>query len=149
MKENIANIVKYNFWDGNSPETGFQRSAYLERILKFSGSKLIRVLVGQRRAGKSFILRQIIKNLVESGIHGSHTLYINKEFVEYDFITNYKQLAEFVQLYRTEMKLGGKLYLFLDEVQHIEGWERTVDSFAQDFAEQYELYITGSNSELL
>jgi predicted AAA+ superfamily ATPase len=149
MKENIAKIANYNFWDGNRPETGFRRSSYQEKIMKFSGNKLIKVLVGQRRSGKSYILRQIIKNFIESGIPESNTLYINKEFIEFDFISDYKELGAFVEVYKAESKITGKLYLFLDEVQQIEGWERIVDSYAQNFAEPYELFITGSNSELL
>jgi len=149
MKENIARIAKYNFWDGNRPETGFLRASYQEKIKKFSGNRLIKVLVGQRRSGKSYILRQIIKTFIESGIPESNTLYINKEFIEFDFISDYKELGEFVATYKTERKITGKLFLFFDEVQQIEGWERIVDSFAQNFAEQYELFISGSNSELL
>jgi hypothetical protein len=117
--------------------------------MKFSGSNLVRVLVGQRRSGKSYILRQLVKNMVESGVPEYNTLYINKEFIEFDFISRYNELAEFVEIYRTAKNIEGKLYLFLDEVQQIEGWERAVDSFAQNFAESYECYITGSNSELL
>jgi uncharacterized protein len=149
MKENIAIIAKFNFWDDNSPETGFERLHYLEKIKKFSGNKLIKVLVGQRRSGKSYILRQIIQNFIRSGLPGVNTLYINKEFVEFDFIKDYISLADFVKIYRDERKLTAKLYLFIDEVQQIEGWERIVDSFSQNFAEPYELFITGSNSRML
>jgi len=149
MNEIISSIAKYNFWDGNLPETGFEREVYLEKIEKFSGNKLIKVIVGQRRSGKSYILRQIINRLIISGVPERNTLYINKEYVEFDLINDYISLGEFIDNYRRTIKPEGKLYLFIDEVQHIDGWERIVDSYSQNFAEPYELFITGSNSHLL
>ncbi len=149
MTENIASIAKYNFWNSNTPDLGFERKEYLEKINLFSGNKLVKVLVGQRRTGKSYLLRQILRQFIQSGVPPQNTLYINKEFVEFDFLSDYKALASMVAAYKAELKPSGKVYLFIDEIQTIEGWERLVDSYSQDFVDSYELFISGSNSQML
>jgi len=149
MNDKIASISKYNFWNGNCPNLGYKRSGYLDKVDRFSGNRLIKVLVGQRRTGKSYLLRQILQRFIDSGIPSQNTLYINKEYVEFDFISNYKELAVFVDDYKRELKPEGKVYLFFDEIQAIDGWERIVDSYSQDFVDSYELFISGSNSQML
>ena len=149
MFENIALISKYNFWYNNVPELGFERKIYVEKLMRFSGNRLIKVLVGQRRTGKSYILKQIIKRLLESGVPAENTIYINKEYLEFDFITDYRILSDFIGEYKKAFSPQGKIYIFIDEIQNIDGWERLVNSYSQNSAEEYELYISGSNSQLL
>jgi len=149
MTENITSISKHNFWNGNSTDLGYLRIDYLKKIQSFIGNRLIKVLVGQRRTGKSYLLRQIIGQLIQSGIPPQNTFYINKEFVEFDFLSDYKALAALVDSYRAELKPIGKVYLLIDEVQNIDGWERLVNSYSQDFMDSYEIFITGSNSQML
>ena len=72
-----------------------------------------------------------------------------KEYIEYDFIDSYVELQDIYQLYRRELQPQGKVYLFIDEIQYIDGWEKFVNSHSQDFAEPCELFISGSNSGLL
>lgn len=86
MEENFASLEKYNFWGGKVPELGFSRKDYTHKIFNSTGNKLIKVLVGQCRAGKSYILRQIVNQLIERGVNPKNTLYINKEFADLDFI---------------------------------------------------------------
>jgi predicted AAA+ superfamily ATPase len=148
MEEYFTKIAKYNFWNVQ-PKLGYLRQAYLDNLLQYKKSKLIKVLVGQRRVGKSYILRQYISKLIESGVNPTHTLYINKEFTDYDFISNYKDLDTFIQSYKNHFDINGKFYLFIDEVQQIEDWEKSVNSFSQDFTIEVDLFITGSNSQLL
>jgi predicted AAA+ superfamily ATPase len=148
MTENLAKISKYNFWN-NPIKTGFTRQQYLDQLVLFQNSRLIKVLVGQRRVGKSFILRQYIEHLINSGIPAKNTLYINKEFTDFDFLAKQEDLKEFLQFYRKEAFIQGRLYVFIDEVQQIADWERIVNSLSQDFTEDIDLFITGSNSELL
>ena len=149
MIENIAKISKFNFWNEEVPELGYLRGAYLEKIRLFSGNRLVKVIVGQRRVGKSYLLRQIIHNLIQSGVPPQNTFYINKEFLDFDFLTDYKSLELLIESYKTKLKPQGKVYLFIDEIQTISGWERLVDSYSQNFSSSYELFISGSNSELL
>ena len=149
MEENFASLRKYNFWDGNVPELGFPRKNYTNKIFNSTGNRLIKVLVGQRRAGKSYILRQIVNQLIERGVNPKNTLYINKEFADLDFIDNYKDLGALVKLYRKQLKPKGKVWLFIDEIQNIKGWEHLVNSYSQDFVDSYEIFISGSNSKML
>jgi predicted AAA+ superfamily ATPase len=149
MKEYFNKMKQYNFWDGNFPKVGFKRDLYLQKIQGFVNNKLIKVIVGQRRTGKSYILRQIAQNLIEQGVDPKQIFYINKEYIAFDFIKNYMDLDGFIQFYQEEIKPQGKIYLFIDEIQNIEGWERLVNSYAQDFSKSFELFISGSNSKML
>ena len=149
MTENIAKIAKFNFWNQNFPDLGYLREEYLKKIQQFTGNKLVKVLVGQRRTGKSYLLRQIIGQLIQSSVPPQNTFYINKEFVEFDFLTDYNAVANLVIAYKKELNPVGKVYLFIDEIQNIDGWERLIDSYSQDFVDSYEIFITGSNSQML
>lgn len=149
MKENFAALEQYNFWNGNVPELGFSRKDYTAKIIDSTGSRLIKVLVGQRRAGKSYILRQIASRLIEGGVKPQNIFYINKEFTDFDFITDYKDLDALIKLYKERLKPEGKMWLFIDEIQNIVGWEKVVNSYSQDYSDSYELFISGSNSKML
>lgn len=150
MIDKITHIQRFNFWQ-SKPDTGVIRPRYLSLVQKFHDSGLIHVLVGQRRVGKSYILRQIIESLITNnhGIRPEQTLYINKEFSEFDFIKDHTDLTEFVRAYTEHLNDKKTLYLFIDEVQSIESWEKAVNSFSQDFTRHIRVYITGSNAQLL
>ncbi|MEA1981458.1 MAG: ATP-binding protein [candidate division Zixibacteria bacterium] len=149
MTEIIASISKFNFWEGDISEFGIPRTKYLNRISEYLGNQLVKVLVGQRRVGKSYLLRQIISKLLNSGVNPHNILYINKEFTEFDFLVSYTDLDNLMKEYKQALKPVGKKYLFIDEIQDIKDWERFVNSFSQNFIEEYEIFISGSNSELL
>jgi predicted AAA+ superfamily ATPase len=149
MLEKITILKKYNFWDSVFPDTGLLRRSYLDKINDFIGNKLIKVLVGQRRVGKSYLLRQIIHSLIEKGVNPRNIFYINKEYTDFDFISQYAELEELISVYQQEMKPDGKIFLFIDEVQRIEGWEHLVNSYSQSYTSNYEIFISGSNSQLL
>jgi predicted AAA+ superfamily ATPase len=110
---------------------------------------LVKVLVGQRRTGKSYLLRQIAYNFIQNGVPAKNIFFINKEFIEFDEIKDYKDLDQLIKLYQKNLKPSGKVYLFIDEVQNIQQWERLINSYAQNFAESYEIFISGSNSKML
>lgn len=149
MDEYFASLRKYNVWDSKTFEWGYERKDYTDKIIDSCGNRLIKVLVGQRRSGKSYLLRQLIKRLVEQGIKPENTLYINREFAEFDFLKTHKDLDNLVQSYKEELKPTGKIYLFIDEVQQIDGWEKIINSFSQDYVDSYEVFISGSNSKML
>lgn len=149
MKEKFESIRKYNFWDKKTSELGYYRTNYTDKIVKHTGNRLVKVLIGQRRTGKSYILRQLISRLIDEGINKKNILYINKEYTDFDFITNYTELDNFVKYYQNKFDVSGKVYLFIDEIQDIADWERFVNSYSQNFVDEYEIFITGSNSNML
>ena len=149
MIEIINSIRKYNYWDGKSVESGYPRTLYTDKIGQYIGNKLVKVLVGQRRVGKSYILRQIASKLITQGVKSENILYVNKEYMELITLRSAVELEELYKAYRKELKPQGKVYLFIDEIQYIHEWERFVNSHSQDFAEPCELFISGSNSNLL
>jgi len=149
MDERFEKLKKYNLWGDSTPSLGFIRSEYTDKIYAYKGNRLIKVLVGQRRAGKSYILRQLASKLVESGVDKKNIFFVNRELADFDFIQTYKDLDELVKLYKSQLKPQGRIYLFIDEVQNIEGWEHIVNSYSQDFIDEYELFISGSNSKML
>ncbi len=122
-----------------------QREQYLKRIAPFIDKPLIKVITGMRRCGKSTFLRQIIDSLIGQGVKNDCILIVNKDSLEFDWIENYSQLVTHVVKYFKNAK--GKKYLFIDEVQEIEGWEKAVSRFLTD--DVADLFITGSNSRML
>lgn len=120
------------------------RSKYLEIIRPFIDKPIIKVLVGMRRVGKSTILEMIKKEELKH-IREENKLHINFESYKFSKIKNAEELLEYVMNY--SQNIDGKLYIFLDEVQLIKGWEKPVNSFRIDL--DCDIYITGSNSNLL
>lgn len=150
MDDKWKALEKYNLWGGNKYQLGLERKSYTDKIGTFVGNSLIKVLIGQRRAGKSYILRQVAAALVsDRGVNPANVLYINKEYLEFDFIEDYKELENLYRTYRERLKPKGKVYLFFDEIQNVDGWEKFVNSHSQDFVEECELFISGSNSKML
>ena len=121
------------------------REHYIEKITHYIHKPVIKVITGMRRVGKSYFIKQIIEYLKSEGINEKHILYINKELLDFDFITHYRDLNTYVKEYFKNCSKDK--FLFIDEIQDIENWEKAISSF---FAEQeYDIYITGSNSNLL
>jgi len=149
MEEKFNAIRKYNFWGEKNPDYGFYRTDYTDKILTYIFNRLVKVLIGQRRAGKSYILRQLANKLIDSGIDRKNILYVSKEYTDFDFIAHYTDLDDFVKHYKKQLGVSGKVYLFIDEIQNITGWEHFVNSYSQDFIEEYEIFISGSNSKML
>ncbi|MCD4793876.1 MAG: ATP-binding protein [Bacteroidales bacterium] len=121
------------------------RKKYIDQITGYINKPVIKVITGMRRVGKSYFIRQIIDNLLKKGVSSNSILYINKELIKYDFIRDYKDLHEFVSEYFKKNKTVA--YLFVDEIQEIEKWEKAISSFFAE--EKYDIFITGSNSNLL
>ena len=149
MIELINSIRKYNFWDANPIDSGYPRTFYTDKIGQYIGNKLVKVLVGQRRAGKSYILRQIATKLISEGVQSENILYINKEYMELATLRSAVELEELYKAYRQTFNPTGKVYIIMDEIQYIDEWEWFVNSHSQDFTEPCELFISGSNSNLL
>jgi len=149
MEEVFYTLKRYNYWYGELPEAGYARINYLERFTRYIGNSLVKVLVGQRRSGKSFLLRQIASHLIRLGVSPKNIFYLNKEFIEFDDVADFKSLDELIKMYKLQVKPRGKIYLFIDEIQNIFQWEKLVNSYSQNYVDSYELFISGSNSKML
>ena len=145
----LDKIKEYNFWKDEEIHFGYLRNEYMDRISGYLGNKLIKILLGQRRSGKSYILRMIINKLITSKVPRKNILYINKDISAFDFINNAAALSDIINEYRETLKPQGKKYIFIDEVQEIKNWEKFANSISQDYTQEYELFISGSNSKLL
>ncbi|MCL2328886.1 MAG: ATP-binding protein [Bacteroidetes bacterium] len=124
-------------------ENLISREAYIAKIQPFINTNIIKVLVGHRRVGKSYILFQIM-DLIKKNNAQANIIYIDKENFEFDFIKDYVQLHEYVQ---SKLKTDVKNYIFVDEIQMITDFHIAIRSLALD--ENNDIYITGSNSEML
>ncbi|MFW5852026.1 MAG: ATP-binding protein [Bacteroidota bacterium] len=123
-----------------------ERKRYIAAIEPFIQKPIIKVISGIRRCGKSTLLQQIMQLLINTrGVDKEHIVSINKELFEFDAITNYKDLHQYVSDICT--KSDTMYYLFIDEVQEIEAWEKAITSFLAE--KKYDIYITGSNAHLL
>ena len=122
-----------------------KRNLYLEEIKKYMNKPIIKVITGMRRSGKSMILKLIQEELENVGIIKENIIYMNFESLIYidikDFETLYKHIIE-----KTFNKKG-KIYILLDEIQEVKGWEKAINSFLADL--DIDIYITGSNANLL
>jgi len=123
-------------------KTYIPRPKYLEMVRPFMGKEIIKVFTGQRRVGKSCIMAQVADTIKQADKKIS-IIYIDKEKYEFESIKNYHDLTKYI-LNKTG---GAKTCVFIDEVQEIEGFEKAVRDFAR--SGKYDVYISGSNSELL
>ena len=122
-----------------------QRNQYLDAILPFIDKPVIKAITGVRRSGKSTFLQQIMDILETKNVSSNRFIYINKELLEFDSIKNYIDLHTYV---KNHIKNSNeKFYLFIDEIQEIESWEKAVASFLAE--KRTDIYITGSNARLL
>ena len=122
----------------------FDRPLYVDRIMAFVDAPFIKILTGVRRCGKSTILKLIMKRLVEErGIAPEQIVSYRFDSMEYDGYS----AREIYALLKGARAPQRRTYLFLDEVQEIEGWEKMVNSLATDF--DVDIYLTGSNSRMM
>lgn len=121
----------------------FVREKYLSKIRPFYESDVIKVITGIRRCGKSFILRSIINELEDAGVRKEDIIYIPLDMRGFKSIKTPEQLESRIE---GLMKDSSLKYIFIDEVQNVEGFEPVVQAYAE---EGHSLFITGSNSYLL
>jgi len=117
-----------------------ERKIYLDRIRPFYNSDLIKVITGIRRSGKSVILKQIIEEVKKE----DNIIYINFEDFEYEEIKTAKDLHVYV---KSKIKDNKKYFLFFDEIQNVENFEKAINSFRATM--NVSIFITGSNATLL
>lgn len=121
-----------------------ERPLYLDKIMPFVDTPFVKILTGVRRCGKSTILKMIIKKLRgEKHVDDEQILNYRFDSMEYGDMTTKELYLEL----KSKIIQSKKTYLFLDEIQEIEGWEKVVNTLAADI--DVDIYITGSNSRMM
>jgi predicted AAA+ superfamily ATPase len=121
----------------------YNRVSYVGKIAPFMGKNIAKVLVGHRRAGKSYIL-YLLMGKIKKNEPKANIIYINKEDIAFDDIRNYKDLSGYIAAKSVKSKMN---CVFIDEVQLIENFHIAVKSLL--LKKNYDIYITGSNSDML
>jgi len=121
-----------------------QRTLYIDKLKKMKDKKIIKVVSGIRRCGKSTLLLLFSAYLKECGVEDNQIISVNFEDISNEPLLDYRKLHEYV----TKRIIPGKMtYVFLDEIQNVPQFEKAVDSlFIKD---NVDVYITGSNAQLL
>ncbi|HCT91163.1 MAG TPA: ATPase [Lachnospiraceae bacterium] len=122
-----------------------RRELYMSKIRPFIGKDIVKVLTGIRRCGKSVMLELIKEELKENGIDEKLFLTVNFESGAVDYVRSAELTYAYIRDFAQDRR--GKIYLFLDEIQELTGWEKMVNSCMIDF--NCDIYITGSNAKLL
>jgi len=119
------------------------RPNYLNTVKEYIDKPFVKIITGLRRSGKSELLKMLKSEVLSRGVDELHTIFINFEELDTLEITNHVKLANFITSKMTDSK---RYYLFLDEVQTIEQWEKVVNGLR---LKNTDIYVTGSNSKLL
>ncbi|NOZ60259.1 MAG: ATP-binding protein [Calditrichaeota bacterium] len=119
------------------------RNIYLEKIIPFIDKNIVKVIVGQRRVGKSYFLLQIMDHLRKEK-QNPNIIFINKELYEFDFIRDYHDLMKYV---RSKTSATQQNYLFVDEIQDIDQFEKALRSLQAEG--NFDIFCTGSNAKML
>jgi len=119
------------------------RINYIDKIKPYIDKQIIKVIVGQRRVGKSYFLYQVI-DTIKKMHSNTNIIYIDKEKYEFDFIKDYKDLIKYVN---EKVKKNKKTYLFIDEIQDINQFEKALRNWSNQ--KDFDIYCTGSNAKML
>jgi len=146
-KNEIRAILKdWNDWEGQQ-DIGTIRSVYLDRLEDLiAGSNQIITITGPRRAGKSYLMRQMARRLSDKGIKRENILFVN--FEDPRFVSlNTKLLAQVYDVYKGLFSPTDTPYIFLDEIQEVDGWEKWVRMMHE--LRKAKIIVSGSNADLL
>jgi len=146
LRERILEVLNdWNFWRRDQP-TGILRERYLRRMRELKGSSIL-ILMGVRRSGKSTLMRQYLKKLIENGLSPNNTLFINLEEPRFSSSLSPAFLYDIYETYLQYLQPDGRPFIFLDEVQNVPGWERFVRALHE--REVAHIIVSGSSSKLL
>ena len=120
-----------------------ERPTYIDRVRPYIGKSLIKVLIGHRRVGKSYLLMQL-QDIIRAEMPDVQIVYINKEQHEYASIVNAEALFQYLDRHVEEQK---RVAIFIDEIQDIDGFEKVLRDLAT--RDRFDIYCTGSNANLL
>ncbi len=119
------------------------RDFYLNKLIAFQDTEPVKIITGIRRCGKSSLLKLMIRHLMETGISENQIVEMNFESHDFQSMTAQSVYEHVKALIQPQ----GRMYLFFDEIQRVNGWEDTINSFRVDF--DCDIYVTGSNAYLL
>ena len=137
-------VIKNNELNRGAVIVRISESTGLYIYGRFKDKELIKVITGIRRCGKSTLLELFQAYLIENGVEENRIISINLEDLEYNFITDYMSLYKYIN---AKLEDKRKYYIFIDEVQKIDEFQKAVDSLY--IKKNVDLYITGSNANLL
>ena len=120
------------------------RPEYLKKLHQFKDKNVIKVIMGIRRCGKSTIFELFQKDLLKNGVTKAQIQSINFENMDFEHLLNYRALHEHIKSRLVPDRMN---YIFLDEIQNVENFQKTVDSL--QLLPNTDIYITGSNAHLL
>lgn len=145
-EQKIFEVLDYwNFWN-KEQDTGINRKSYLKQIQPFFKTSQAIVLTGVRRSGKSTLLLQLVKELIESGVNPKDTLIINLEDYRWED-SSLQLLDQIYTFYLKRINQSKPFYLFLDEIHRIKGWERFVRTLIDK--KEAKVVVSGSNAQLI
>ncbi len=119
------------------------RDVYLARLVEFQDTEFIKIVTGIRRCGKSSVMKLMIRHLLESGIDEKQIIYMRFESLAFGNM----DMMQFYEYVKSHAISGRRMYLFFDEPQVVDGWERVLNSFRVDM--DCDIYVTGSNAYML
>lgn len=144
--EVLAILKDWNDWEGQQ-DIGTVRSAYLNRLESLiTGSNQIITITGPRRAGKSYLMRQMARRLSDKGVKRENILFVNFEDPRFASLDT-KLLAQVYDVYRGFLFPTDIPYIFLDEIQEVAGWEKWVRTMHE--LKKAKIIVSGSNAHLL
>ena len=125
--------------------TMIKRDLYINRIRPFFNRDIVKVLTGVRRCGKSVLLELIKEELIDLGIKQANFMSVNFESKAHSFVNSVDETYSAIKNFSSSV--DGKIYLFFDEIQELDGWETMINSCMIDF--DVDIYLTGSNAKML
>lgn len=142
----LTHLASQNVWGGWEPDTGIRRDA-LDKVSKFLDTKHALVIKGIRRCGKSFLLMQILKQILSSGVDKGQTLYVRFDDPTLSAHLDIDTLPTILRIFKEEVCGPRKAYLLFDEIQYVSGWERWAALVADKGDDK--LIVTGSSATIL
>lgn len=125
----------------NESDLSIPRKSYMDWLIRWQGRPLIKVVSGVRRSGKSTLFELYRAHLLENGVGPEQIIALNFEDVAYEHLLHYRKLYDYINTLLLPDRLN---YIFLDEIQHVENFEKAVDSLF--IKKNCDVYITGSNA---
>lgn len=148
IKDYYTELSRSNYWFNAKFNRGILRSEYLNNINSYIGNKLIKVLVGQRGVGKSYLLHQLAERLINQGVLAKNILVINRTFTDTGLISTSQEIEDILNVYLEHINPIGKVYVFIEEIHNIEDWEQLALKLSLDNTYSYELFATCSSKSI-